>query len=77
MTNEANDFNPDWDAMAVMVEEQQRMAKRIQELESVGAQLVEALESLLNDVGRANSMLGAVKARAALAAAKEAGYERS
>jgi hypothetical protein len=28
-----NDFNPDWDAMAVMVEEQQRMAKRIKELE--------------------------------------------
>ena len=27
-----NDFNPDWDAMAVMVEEQQRMAKRIEEL---------------------------------------------
>ena len=25
-------FNPDWDAMAVMVEEQQRMAKRIEEL---------------------------------------------
>jgi hypothetical protein len=31
------------------------------------AELVEALNSLLNDVGRANSMLGAVKARAALA----------
>ena len=29
-----NDFNPDWDAMAVMVEEQQRMAKRIDELEA-------------------------------------------
>lgn len=29
-----NDFNPDWDAMAVMVEEQQRMAKRIEELEA-------------------------------------------
>ena len=29
-----NDFNPDWDAMAVMVEEQQRMAKRIAELEA-------------------------------------------
>lgn len=29
-----NDFHPDWDAMAVMVEEQQRMAKRIQELEA-------------------------------------------
>ena len=27
-----NNFNPDWDAMAVMVEEQQRMAKRIEEL---------------------------------------------
>ena len=29
-----NQFNPDWDAMAVMVEEQQRMAKRIAELEA-------------------------------------------
>lgn len=27
-----NKFNPDWDAIAVMVEEQQRMAKRIEEL---------------------------------------------
>ena len=27
-------FKPDWDAMAVMVEEQQCMAKRIQELET-------------------------------------------
>ena len=31
---EQNQFNPDWDAMAVMVEEQQRMAKRIEELEA-------------------------------------------
>ncbi len=30
----SNDFNPDWDVMAVMVEEQQRMAKRIEELEA-------------------------------------------
>ena len=29
-----NDFVPNWDAMAVMVEEQQRMAKRIEELEA-------------------------------------------
>jgi len=29
-----NEFSPDWDAMAVMVEEQQRMAKRIAELEA-------------------------------------------
>ena len=29
-----NEFKPDWDAMAVMVEEQQRMAKRIEELEA-------------------------------------------
>ena len=28
-------FKPDWDAMAVMVEEQQRMAKRILELEEL------------------------------------------
>ena len=33
-----NEFNPDWDAMAVMVEVQQRMAKRIEELESALAQ---------------------------------------
>ena len=32
---ELNQFNPDWDAMAVMVEEQQRMAKRIEELETM------------------------------------------
>ena len=29
-----DEFNPDWDAMAVMVEEQQRMAKRIAALEA-------------------------------------------
>lgn len=34
-----NEFNPDWDAMAVMVEEQQRMAKRIEELEAALPQL--------------------------------------
>lgn len=32
-------------------------------------ELLEALDMLLNDVGRANSMLGAVKARAAIAKA--------
>ena len=36
----ANDFHPDWDAMAVMVEEQQRMALRIEELENVLSQLL-------------------------------------
>ena len=35
---EKNQFNPDWDAMAVMVEEQQRMAKRIEELEQAEKQ---------------------------------------
>jgi len=34
VTEKTNEFNPDWDAMAVMVEEQQRMAKRIEELEA-------------------------------------------
>lgn len=37
---QTNSFNPDWDAIPVMVEEQQRMAKRIEELES---QLGEAM----------------------------------
>lgn len=41
-----NDFNPDWDAMAVMVEEQQRMAKRIEELEAQRKPLL----SVLSDV---------------------------
>ena len=31
---EQNQFNPDWDTQAVLVEEQQRMAKRIEELEA-------------------------------------------
>ena len=31
---EANEFNPDWDTQAVFVEEIQRMAKRIEELEA-------------------------------------------
>jgi hypothetical protein len=29
---EKNDFNPDWDAMAVLVEENQRLAKHLSEL---------------------------------------------
>ena len=33
-----NQFNPDWDTIAVMVEEQQRMAKRIEELEAATLQ---------------------------------------
>lgn len=35
-TLEANEFNPDWDTQAVLVEEIQRMAKRIEELEAQG-----------------------------------------
>jgi hypothetical protein len=31
---EANEFNPDWDTQAVLVEEIQRMAKRIEEQEA-------------------------------------------
>lgn len=33
-----NDFNPDWDPIAAMVEEQQRMAKRIEGLEQAEKQ---------------------------------------
>lgn len=32
---EVNTFKPDWDTQAVLVEEQQRMAKRIEELEAM------------------------------------------
>jgi hypothetical protein len=42
-----NDFNPDWDTMAVMVEEQQRMAKRIEELEAALEQRESAPTKLL------------------------------
>jgi hypothetical protein len=45
-----NKFNPDWDAMAVMVEEQQRMAKRIEELDIAlaeqDAKYLDAVETL-------------------------------
>jgi hypothetical protein len=52
-----NKFNPDWDAMAVMVEEQQRMAKRIEELtqrEWVGLTDEELLD--LADMAYANDL---------------------
>jgi len=45
-----NKFNPDWDAMAVMVEEQQRMAKQIEELDIAlaeqDAKYLDAVETL-------------------------------
>jgi len=42
-----NEFNPDWDAMAVMVEEQQRMAKRIAELEGQPVALETVYETII------------------------------
>lgn len=39
----ANDFNPDWDIVAPMVEEQQRMAARVEALESILRQLLNIL----------------------------------
>jgi len=45
-----NEFNPDWNAMAVMVEEQQRMAKQIEELDIAlaeqDAKYLDAVETL-------------------------------
>lgn len=43
---ETNEFNPDWDAMAVLVEEQQRMAIELLRLREVNAELVETLQEL-------------------------------
>jgi len=45
-----NGFNPDWDAMAVMVKEQMRMAKRIAELEAQPEQEPVAWMVKLGDV---------------------------
>ena len=49
-----NKFNPDWDAIAVMVEEQQRMAKRIEELTqlvtSQGIRLMDAEAQLESEL---------------------------
>ena len=49
--------------------EQAQAAAELRRLHAVNEELLEALNALLNDVGRANSMLGAVKARAAIAKA--------
>ena len=52
---QTNEFNPDWDAMAVMVEEQQRMAKRIEELEAMlerqTARIVDLQDEIRNLTG--------------------------
>jgi chromosome segregation ATPase len=54
LTQPENEFNPDWDAMAVMVEEQQRMAKQIEELDIAlaeqDAKYLDAVE-ILDDEG--------------------------
>ena len=59
---EKNQFNPDWDAMAVMVEEQQRMAKRIEELEQAEKQehQINQLEKFKNHVLANADALGVV-----------------
>jgi len=46
---EANEFNPDWDTQAVLVEEIQRMAKRIEELEAKG-EPVATIDSLEQEI---------------------------
>ena len=50
-----------------LLAETRTLVRQNGEWQVINAELVEALNALLNDVGRANSMLGAVKARAALA----------
>ena len=45
--------------------------KRLDAMEAINAELLEALQALLNDVGKDSSMLGAVKARAAIAKATQ------
>jgi len=51
-----NEFNPDWSVMAVMVEEQQRMAKRIEELEAQLAQQ-EPVAIVISDLDGGNKSI--------------------
>ena len=46
---EANEFNPDWDTQAVLVEEIQRMAKRIEELEAKDKPMHPEIKKLYED----------------------------
>ena len=46
---EANEFNPDWDTQAVLTEEIQRMAKRIEELEAQGEPVARVCEGFSSD----------------------------
>ena len=51
-----NEFKPDWDAMAAMVEEQQRMAKRIEELEAMVKAEREACAKVCEEWGAFNNV---------------------
>jgi len=46
---EKNEFNPDWDTQAVLVEEIQRMAKRIEELEAKDKPMHPEIKKLYED----------------------------
>jgi uncharacterized protein (UPF0335 family) len=46
---EENEFNPDWDTQAVLVEEIQRMAKRIEELEAKDKPMHPEIKKLYED----------------------------
>jgi hypothetical protein len=72
---EANEFNPDWDTQAVLVEEIQRMAKRIEELEAqrtwVGLTDEEAQKSFAEHNCDISTHLAGILARAIEAKLKE------
>jgi hypothetical protein len=54
---EANEFNPDWDTQAVLVEEIQRMAKRIEELEAKDEPVQNQLMALIDENQRLRAEL--------------------
>ena len=51
-----NEFKPDWDAMAAMVEEMQRMADRIEELEAMVKTEREACAKVCEEWGAFNNV---------------------
>ena len=63
-----NEFKPDWDVLAVMVEEQQRMAQHIEELEVAIKEEREARARVCEEMQRNGAWITKEEAAAAIRA---------
>lgn len=66
-----NEFKPDWDAMAVMVEEMQRMAQHIEKLEAAVKEEREACARVCEEMQRNGAWITKEEAAAAIRARGE------